>query len=139
MTLYRDDIGRSAHLKVPYPSQLPFSRGASIWSIDDVLWAGRTIRAALETLRELGQPVRMRLVVTTVSCPLAPPYEKVFVCYDLAGRLRTAPHHLYSGEAQRRPFCADRKCDGMGQLFYCRTRGAIGRGGCGSSPQRFFS
>ena len=27
ITLHRDDIGRSAHLKVPYPSQLPFSRG----------------------------------------------------------------------------------------------------------------
>ena len=64
VTFYRDDIGRSARLKVPYPSQLPFSiEGTSIWLIDDVLWTGRTVRAALEALRDLGRPARVRLAV----------------------------------------------------------------------------
>jgi pyrimidine operon attenuation protein/uracil phosphoribosyltransferase len=64
VTFYRDDIGRSAQLKVPHPSQLPFSvEGASIWLIDDVLWTGRTVRAALEALRDLGRPARVRLAV----------------------------------------------------------------------------
>ena len=138
ITLYRDDIGRSAHLKVPYPSQLSFSRGASIWPIDDVLWAGRTIRAALETLRELGQPVRMRLVVTTVGCPLASPYEKVFVCYDLAGRLRTAPHPLHSGEAQRRLFVPIGSVMGWGSYFIAGPAGLLAEEAVGALPSDFF-
>jgi len=64
VTFYRDDIGRSARLKVPHPSQLPFSvEGAAIWLIDDVLWTGRTVRAALEALRDLGRPACVRLAV----------------------------------------------------------------------------
>ncbi len=98
VTFYRDDIGRSAQLKVPHPSQLPFSvEGASIWLIDDVLWTGRTVRAALEALRDLGRPARVRLAVLVDrrghrELPIAPdcvgytidttPNEKVLVRLD---------------------------------------------------------
>lgn len=104
ITFYRDDIGRSARLKVPYPSQLPFSvEGASIWLIDDVLWTGRTVRAALEALRDLGRPARVRLAVLVDrrghrELPIAPdcvgytidttPREKVLV------RLDSDPPHI---------------------------------------------
>jgi pyrimidine operon attenuation protein/uracil phosphoribosyltransferase len=95
VTFYRDDIGRSARLKVPHPSALPFPvEGASIWLIDDVLWTGRTVRAALEALRELGRPACVRLAALVDrrghrELPIAPdcvgyvlettPAEKVFV------------------------------------------------------------
>jgi pyrimidine operon attenuation protein/uracil phosphoribosyltransferase len=98
VTFYRDDIGRSAQLKVPHPSQLPFSvEGASIWLIDDVLWTGRTVRAALEALRDLGRPARVRLAVLVDrrghrELPIVPdcvgysidttPQEKVLVRID---------------------------------------------------------
>ncbi len=98
VTFYRDDIGRSAQLKVPHPSQLPFSiEGASIWLIDDVLWTGRTVRAALEALREVGRPACVRLAVLVDrrghrELPIAPdcvgytidttPNEKVLVRLD---------------------------------------------------------
>lgn len=95
VTFYRDDIGRQARLKVPYPSSLPFSvEGAAIWLVDDVLYTGRTVRSALEALRDLGRPATVRLAVLVDrqghrELPIAPdcvgytidttPQEKVLV------------------------------------------------------------
>jgi pyrimidine operon attenuation protein/uracil phosphoribosyltransferase len=67
ITLYRDDIGpwRPAHQQpVLKKTVLPDSiDGRIIYLVDDVLFTGRTIRAALDTLADWGRPLAVRLAV----------------------------------------------------------------------------
>ncbi len=64
ITMYRDDLqnkpGRS-----PQPTVLPVSGldGMNVVLVDDVLYSGRTIRAALDALKDYGRPDRVRLAV----------------------------------------------------------------------------
>ena len=62
-TLYRDDIGRRQP-KSLHPTDVPVDlSGRTVVLVDDVLYTGRTIRAALDALNEFGRPGRIRLVV----------------------------------------------------------------------------
>ncbi len=67
ITLYRDDIGpwRPAHTQpVLKKTVLPISiDGKVIYLVDDVLYTGRTVRAALDTLLDYGRPRAIRLAV----------------------------------------------------------------------------
>ncbi len=67
ITLYRDDVGpwRPAHQQpVLKKTVLPDSiEGQVIYLVDDVLFTGRTIRAALDTLADYGRPLAVRLAV----------------------------------------------------------------------------
>jgi len=67
ITLYRDDIGpwRPAHQQpVLKETVLPDSiDGRVIYLVDDVLFTGRTVRAALDTLLDWGRPLAVRLAV----------------------------------------------------------------------------
>ncbi|MEX1311096.1 MAG: bifunctional pyr operon transcriptional regulator/uracil phosphoribosyltransferase PyrR [Candidatus Sulfomarinibacteraceae bacterium] len=67
ITLYRDDIGpwRPAHTQpVLKKTVLPISiEGKVIYLVDDVLYTGRTVRAALDTLLDYGRPRAIRLAV----------------------------------------------------------------------------
>ncbi|MCS6895894.1 MAG: bifunctional pyr operon transcriptional regulator/uracil phosphoribosyltransferase PyrR [Bacteroidia bacterium] len=78
ITLWRDDLHQSKKLRIPHPAHLPFPiEGKSIWLIDDVLYTGRTVRAALDALREIGRPSAVRLAVLVErrgmrELPLAP-------------------------------------------------------------------
>jgi pyrimidine operon attenuation protein/uracil phosphoribosyltransferase len=67
ITLYRDDIGpwRPAHTQpVLKKTVLPISiEGTVIYLVDDVLYTGRTVRAALDTLLDYGRPRAIRLAV----------------------------------------------------------------------------
>jgi pyrimidine operon attenuation protein/uracil phosphoribosyltransferase len=67
ITLYRDDIGpwRPAHQQpVLKKTVLPDSiDGKIIYLVDDVLFTGRTTRAALDTLVDWGRPLAVRLAV----------------------------------------------------------------------------
>lgn len=67
ITLYRDDVGpwRPAHQQpVLKKTVLPVSiEGRVIYLVDDVLFTGRTIRAALDTLVDWGRPLAVRLAV----------------------------------------------------------------------------
>jgi pyrimidine operon attenuation protein/uracil phosphoribosyltransferase len=67
ITLYRDDVGpwRAAHQQpVLKKTVLPESiDDRIIYLVDDVLFTGRTIRAALDTLIDYGRPLAVRLVV----------------------------------------------------------------------------
>jgi pyrimidine operon attenuation protein/uracil phosphoribosyltransferase len=67
ITLYRDDIGpwRPAHQQpVLKQTVLPDSIDDHIiYLVDDVLFTGRTIRAALDTLADWGRPLAVRLAV----------------------------------------------------------------------------
>jgi pyrimidine operon attenuation protein / uracil phosphoribosyltransferase len=67
ITLYRDDVGpwRPAHQQ-PVLKQTVLPRSIddrTIYLVDDVLFTGRTIRAALDTLIDYGRPLAVRLAV----------------------------------------------------------------------------
>ncbi|MCG7421994.1 bifunctional pyr operon transcriptional regulator/uracil phosphoribosyltransferase PyrR [Micrococcus porci] len=64
VTLYRDDLRRGT-ARTPAPTRLPDHPldGAVVVLVDDVLFSGRTIRAALDALADLGRPAAVRLAV----------------------------------------------------------------------------
>lgn len=62
ITFYRDDIRRELH--VANQTDIPFSiEGRRVVLIDDVLYTGRTIRAALDALLDFGRPEKVELCV----------------------------------------------------------------------------
>ena len=64
VTMYRDDL-RSQPVRTPYPTTVP-DGGVDervVVLVDDVLFSGRTIRAALDALSDLGRPRAVRLAV----------------------------------------------------------------------------
>jgi pyrimidine operon attenuation protein/uracil phosphoribosyltransferase len=64
ITLYRDDLTTIAPQPVVKPSKLPESiDGKNVVLVDDVLFTGRTIRAALDALIDFGRPKRVTLAV----------------------------------------------------------------------------
>ncbi|MHA6695804.1 bifunctional pyr operon transcriptional regulator/uracil phosphoribosyltransferase PyrR [Homoserinimonas sp. A520] len=64
VTMYRDDLSRG-RTRTPAPTQLPPGGidGATVVLVDDVLYSGRTIRAALDALGDVGRPKAVRLAV----------------------------------------------------------------------------
>ena len=64
MTLYRDDIRhRAGNLQMQVTDVPVDIAGKTVILVDDVLYTGRTIRAALDALIDLGRPANIRLVV----------------------------------------------------------------------------
>ena len=91
ITLYRDDLMR--HAVGPQPvvrkTDIPFSiDGRRILLVDDVLYTGRTVRAALDALIDFGRPRAIQLVVLVDrghrELPIKPDY--------VGKNLPTAPH-----------------------------------------------
>jgi pyrimidine operon attenuation protein/uracil phosphoribosyltransferase len=64
ITLHRDDL-RSKPPRALTPTKIPPSgiNGKRIVLVDDVLYSGRTIRAALDALGEIGRPAMVQLAV----------------------------------------------------------------------------
>ncbi|WP_173924138.1 bifunctional pyr operon transcriptional regulator/uracil phosphoribosyltransferase PyrR [Agromyces sp. Marseille-P2726] len=64
VTMYRDDLGRT-RTRTPSPTQLPPGGidGRTVVLVDDVLYSGRTIRAAFDALADLGRAKAVRLAV----------------------------------------------------------------------------
>ena len=66
ITLYRDDLMRTSVGPQPLVrrTEIPFSiDGRHILLVDDVLYTGRTIRAALDALIDFGRPSAIQLIV----------------------------------------------------------------------------
>ena len=64
ITLYRDDLRLKAEQPVVRGTEVPFPiKGRTVVLVDDVLFTGRTIRAALDALMDLGRPRVIRLAV----------------------------------------------------------------------------
>ena len=63
ITLYRDDLGEIDHWPVLHGTEIPFGvDGIDVVLVDDVLFTGRTVRAALNAICDLGRPGRVRFV-----------------------------------------------------------------------------
>jgi pyrimidine operon attenuation protein / uracil phosphoribosyltransferase len=63
ITLYRDDLSAIAPQPVVKETALPPLDGTKVVLCDDVLFTGRTIRAALDALADFGRPSSVRLAV----------------------------------------------------------------------------
>ena len=64
ITLYRDDLQTVGPRPVVGPTDLPWGiDGKHVVIVDDVLYTGRTIRAALDELADFGRPKRIALAV----------------------------------------------------------------------------
>lgn len=64
ITLYRDDLSTVGERPVVNKTELPADiTGKTIILVDDVLYTGRTIRAALDELIDFGRPRRVQLAV----------------------------------------------------------------------------
>ncbi|MET8121214.1 bifunctional pyr operon transcriptional regulator/uracil phosphoribosyltransferase PyrR [Micromonospora sp. NPDC005189] len=64
ITLYRDDLRRNATRAIG-PTELPSGGidGKRVILVDDVLFSGRTVRAALDALNDVGRPASVQLAV----------------------------------------------------------------------------
>lgn len=64
ITLYRDDLDKGARWPVLRGTEIAFDvDGVEIVLVDDVLFSGRTVRAALNAICDLGRPAVVRLAV----------------------------------------------------------------------------
>ena len=64
VTMYRDDLRRHP-ARSPHPTEVPPGGidGRTVVLVDDVLYSGRTVRAALDAMNDLGRPDVVRLAV----------------------------------------------------------------------------
>ena len=80
ITLYRDDLSKVAAHPVLQSSDIPFSvDDKDLVVVDDVLYTGRTIRAAMNGLFDLGRPKRVRLCVLIDRGHRELPVEATFI------------------------------------------------------------
>ena len=64
INMYRDDWTKISHQPTVRPSNIPFSvDDKNIILVDDVLYTGRTIRAAMDALNDFGRPARIELAI----------------------------------------------------------------------------
>ena len=64
ITLYRDDLDRGVQNPIVRGTEIPFPvEGRRILLVDDVLFTGRTVRAAMDALVDFGRPQAIQLAV----------------------------------------------------------------------------
>jgi pyrimidine operon attenuation protein/uracil phosphoribosyltransferase len=83
INMYRDDWTRISTQPTVRPSDIPFSvDDKKIILVDDVLFTGRTIRAAMESLMDFGRPARIELAVLVDrghrELPIQADYKGIF-------------------------------------------------------------
>src|SRR6266487_3333735 len=64
VAMHRDDVGTRPNLPVVRASKLPLPlEDRTVIIVDDVLYTGRTVRAALDAINSFGRPARIQLAV----------------------------------------------------------------------------
>lgn len=64
VAMHRDDVGTRAELPLVRPSTLPLPlENRTVVIVDDVLFTGRTVRAALDAITSFGRPAKIQLAV----------------------------------------------------------------------------
>jgi pyrimidine operon attenuation protein/uracil phosphoribosyltransferase len=111
ISFYRDDVSaRGASAPVPLgpapvvkDSNLPFSmNGRTVILVDDVLYTGRTIRAAIDALFDFGRPERVQLAVLVDrghrELPIRPDYVGKNLPTALSERISVRLHECDGGD-----------------------------------------
>lgn len=92
ITLYRDDLYTGLEKPVMGDTDLPFEvNGCGIVLVDDVLFTGRTVRAAMGEVWDFGRPAFIRLAVLVDrghrELPIAPDFVGATLRTELADRV----------------------------------------------------
>ena len=62
VAMFRDDVGTRTELPVVRATKLPLPlEGRTVIIVDDVLYTGRTVRAAMDAISSFGRPARVQL------------------------------------------------------------------------------
>lgn len=81
-TMYRDDVRLRQHRPVIRTTDIPFDlAGRHVVLVDDVLYTGRTARAAFDALMDLGRPASVRFLVIVDRG-----WRELPICADIVGR-----------------------------------------------------
>jgi pyrimidine operon attenuation protein/uracil phosphoribosyltransferase len=118
ITLYRDDLGQAQRWPVLRGTEIPFNLdGAEVVLVDDVLFTGRTVRAALNAICDLGRPASIRLAVLVDrghrEIPIQPDVVGLHVVTDRRDHVRVrlqpvdATEDIVRIEAGTSPFQSD--------------------------------
>ena len=90
ITLYRDDLSTVGERPVVNKTELPADiTGKTIILVDDVLYTGRTIRAAMDELIDFGRPRRVQLAVLIDRGWRELPIRRARSCSRVSWRTRT--------------------------------------------------
>ena len=97
ITLYRDDLSEVARQPIIRETQVPFDLAdRRVILVDDVLYTGRTVRAALDALIDLGRPEGIQLAVL-----VARGHRELPIRADYVGKnLPTAKHEVVKVKLQ---------------------------------------
>jgi len=64
ITLYRDDVVARGVRPMPRPTRMPFSvEGKRVVLVDDVMFTGRSVRAAMDAVLDFGRPAAIQVAV----------------------------------------------------------------------------
>ncbi len=94
ITLYRDDWSQISQLPIVKTTDISFAvQGWTIILIDDVLYSGRTVRAALDAIMDLGRPRSIQLgVLINRKCGRELPIQANYAGLDV---LESQNEHVY--------------------------------------------
>ena len=88
ITLYRDDLSTVAHQPVVGSTEIPVDiQGKVVVLVDDVLYTGRTVRAAMDALIDFGRPRAIQLAVVIDRGHRELPIRADFVGKNLPTRI----------------------------------------------------
>jgi pyrimidine operon attenuation protein/uracil phosphoribosyltransferase len=87
INLYRDDWTKISYQPIVKPSNIPFNvDDKSIILVDDVLYTGRTVRAAMDALMDFGRPSQIELAVLVDrghrELPIQADYKGIYINTD---------------------------------------------------------
>ena len=97
ITLYRDDLDAGRHKPVVKSTQIGFNvADRDVILVDDVLFTGRTVRAALDEIVDFGRPRSIQLAVLIDrghrELPIQPDFKGVDVATDREDRIEVRFH-----------------------------------------------
>jgi pyrimidine operon attenuation protein/uracil phosphoribosyltransferase len=92
ITLYRDDLSELAGSPIVRPTEIPFTlKDRTLVLVDDVIFTGRTIRAAMDALLDHGRPDRIWLAALADrggrQLPIQPDFMGIKLDVPLAQRV----------------------------------------------------
>jgi pyrimidine operon attenuation protein / uracil phosphoribosyltransferase len=103
IAFHRDDLGRRPQAPIVHATAINFALdGATVVIVDDVLFTGRTVRAAIEALFEYGRPARVQLAVLVDrghrELPIRPDYVGKNLPTSFAERVNVRVAELDGGD-----------------------------------------